>query len=502
VLPKVWDLKGILDLVLQILGITYAKIRVKLVKVLGEKTVSMLEKAFVFIKTLVTEGPVAAWKQIVDAIGGLWDMVIGGIKDWAITKIVTAAIMKLVTMFNPAGAIIQAIIATYNTVAFFIERIKQILAFVEAVVDSVANVANGKIDAAANWIEKAMARSIPVLLGFLARLIGLGNVSDAVKKVITAIQAKVDKGIDFVIDWVVKQAKALFGGKSDDKKDEDPKWAAGAAGVTSAVESMPPEERNAAGFGKKLAAWKKEFGFSELVLKHESDSLVIEGAMSPPKAVTKIKEPTAIIEELKDQEEIQIKTAGGGWRVVQLVKVNKETLKVEWAYIPPAVAKGTHRLVEDYGKFYRKYIPGTGFLSPKKRDAENLKLEWEDRNVARLVLNFRARDDDSQFNIPGTEWHHIHEFSGGGPNSVENLVLTSASNNLTFKKWFERPQEQIGSLERTYPLALRDYLKEKGSKDLWHAWGYACLKRHGVAAEEGQPNPKGRWRRIPAEASG
>jgi uncharacterized protein DUF4157 len=217
VLPKVWDLKGILDLVLQILGITYAKIRVKLVKVLGEKTVSMLEKTFAFIKTLVTEGPAAAWKQIVDAIGGLWDLVIGGIKDWAITKIVTAAITKLVTMFNPAGAIIQAIIATYNTIAFFIERIKQILAFVEAVVDSVANIAMGKIAAAANWVEKAMARTIPVILGFLARLIGLGNVSDAVKKVITAIQAKVDKGIDFVIDWVVKQAKKLFGGKGDEK---------------------------------------------------------------------------------------------------------------------------------------------------------------------------------------------------------------------------------------------------------------------------------------------
>ena len=71
-------------------------------------------------------------------------MVIGGIKDWAVTKIVTAAITKLATMFNPAGAIIQAIIATYNTVAFFIERIKQILAFVEAIVDSIANIAHGQ----------------------------------------------------------------------------------------------------------------------------------------------------------------------------------------------------------------------------------------------------------------------------------------------------------------------------------------------------------------------
>ena len=106
-------------------------------------------------------------------------MVIGGIKDWAVTKIVTAAVTKLATMFNPAGAIIQAVIAIYNTIAFFIERIKQIVDLVEAIVESIANIAEGKITQAANCVERAMARTIPVILGFLARLIGLGDVSGA-----------------------------------------------------------------------------------------------------------------------------------------------------------------------------------------------------------------------------------------------------------------------------------------------------------------------------------
>lgn len=291
VLPKVWDLKGILDLVLQILGITYAKIRVKLVKVLGEKTVALLETAFAFIKTLVTEGPAAAWKQIVEAIGSLWDMVIGGIKDWAITKIVTAAIIKLATLFNPAGAIIQAIIATYNTVAFFIERIKQILAFVEAVVDSIANIANGKIAQAANWVESAMARTIPVILGFLARLIGLGNVSDAVKKVITAIQEKVDKGIDAVIKWVVDKAKSLFGGKTEDGKGDkthDEKWKAGVAGVTADVNAMPEAERTEENLSKRLVGWKKTYGFSDLKIVRLDEGLEIDGSMSDGQTVTSV----------------------------------------------------------------------------------------------------------------------------------------------------------------------------------------------------------------------
>ncbi|MEX3636133.1 DUF4157 domain-containing protein [Paraburkholderia sp. BR14427] len=290
VLPKVWDLHGILDLVLQILGITYAKIREKLVKVLGEKTVSMLEKAFIFLKTLVTEGPAAAWKQIVEAIGSLWDMVIGGIKDWAVTKIVTAAITKLATMFNPAGAVIQAIIATYNTVAFFIERIKQILAFVESVVDSISNIAHGKIAQAANYVERAMARTIPVILGFLARLIGLGDVSEAIKKVITGIQQKVDKGIDGVIKWVVEKAKSIVGKgeeKGEEKGDEnhDEKWKAGVAGVTAEFEQMKGSGVGPEELEKALPAWKTKFGFKSLDIVDLEDGWDIHGEMSPKGSV-------------------------------------------------------------------------------------------------------------------------------------------------------------------------------------------------------------------------
>jgi hypothetical protein len=292
-LPKVWDLKGILSLVLQILGISYAKIRVKLVKVLGEKTVGRLETVFQFLKVLVTEGPVAAWKQIVEAIGSLWDMVIGGIKDWAISKIVTAAVTKLLTMFNPAGAIIQAIIATYNTVAFFIERIKQILALVEAIVDSIAAIAAGKLAQAANFVERSMARTIPVILGFLARLVGLGDVSTAVKNVITTIQAKVDKGIDIVINFIVTKAKALFGtdkpGAADPKaagKDEDPKWVAGVAGVSAEIEQM----EGAGGLGaedlqKAIPAWKQKYGFSALEVNDTDAGWDVQGAMSAKRGV-------------------------------------------------------------------------------------------------------------------------------------------------------------------------------------------------------------------------
>jgi ribosomal protein S20 len=279
-LPTVWDLKGIVDLVLQVLGITYAKIRAKLVKVVGEKTVSTIEKVFDFVFALVTEGPVAAWNKIVEAIGSLWDMVIGGIKDWAVTKIITAAITKLATMLNPAGAVIQAIIAIYNTVAFFVERINQIITLVETIVDSIATIASGKLEQAANFVERAMAKTLPVILGFLGRLIGLGDVSGAIKNVITTIQTKVDLAIDKMIAWIVEKVKSLFG-----KKDEDPKWTAAVVAVSEEIDKLPENERTIEGLGKHLDTWKTAYGFSSLTVAGEDEGIEIDGEMSPKKKV-------------------------------------------------------------------------------------------------------------------------------------------------------------------------------------------------------------------------
>ena len=58
---------------------------------------------------IATEGLAAAWQKLVEYIGSLKDMVINAIRDWVVTKIVTSAITKLVTMFNPVGAIVQAV---------------------------------------------------------------------------------------------------------------------------------------------------------------------------------------------------------------------------------------------------------------------------------------------------------------------------------------------------------------------------------------------------------
>jgi putative RNase toxin 4 of polymorphic toxin system len=221
-LPKDYTPGSILILVLQVLGITYEKMRAKAVKLVGPRAVAIIEGVGKAIHTLITSGPAQLWEMAKEYLSNLKETIVEGVKEWAVTAIIKAAVTKLAMMFNPVGAIIQAILMIYNTVMFFIERINQILAFVEAIIASIFNIATGKIADAANWIEKALARTIPLIIAFLARLLNLSGVTDTIKRIIKKIQMTVDKAIDKVIEKVVAGVKKLFSkGKPDDRTEEE-----------------------------------------------------------------------------------------------------------------------------------------------------------------------------------------------------------------------------------------------------------------------------------------
>jgi hypothetical protein len=181
------------------------------VNIIGETPVAFMEGAFDVLVAMKREGLGAAWKMILEKASSLLDTVMSSVRQWVITNIVTSAIMKLATMFNPVGAVIQAIQTIYKTVMFFIEKTKQIAALANAVFDSVAEIAAGNITQAANFVEKSMGRTIPLILGFLADQIGLGGIGKEIRKIIESIQATVDRAIAKILDFIVGKAKELVG---------------------------------------------------------------------------------------------------------------------------------------------------------------------------------------------------------------------------------------------------------------------------------------------------
>ena len=210
--PTDLSLGQILKLVLGVLGITYARMREKAVKLLGPTAVSVIEKVAEYIQALIAGGPAALWEKVKEDLGNLKEMVIDAIQGWLITTIVKKAVAKVVSMFNPVGAIIQAILLIVDVVTFVVEKAMQLLDFVEAVVNSLYDIATGAIGTAANWIEQALGRMVPILIGFLGQLLGLGGITEKIKEFIKKIQDKVDKAIAKVVALVKKLVGAVKAG--------------------------------------------------------------------------------------------------------------------------------------------------------------------------------------------------------------------------------------------------------------------------------------------------
>jgi hypothetical protein len=210
VLPKKFDIGGIINLVLQVLGITYARFKKKLENLLGEPAVQFLEGALDIVKTIATKGMGAAWDLILEKAGNLFDTVMTSVREWVVTKIVTLAVTHLASLFNPIGGVIESIRVIYETIKFFIDKAKQIGALIKAIVDSISEIAAGNIAKAADWIEATLAKAVPLVLRFLAGLISLGNVGDKVRETIKKLQDKVDAGMDKVLEYIAEKGRQLW----------------------------------------------------------------------------------------------------------------------------------------------------------------------------------------------------------------------------------------------------------------------------------------------------
>ena len=231
-MPSSFDLKGILTLAMGVLGLTYASIRAQAVKIFGEEVVARLEQAAEIFRILMTEGPAGLWQHIQGMVGDLKSMVLDGIKGFIIEKVIIAGITWVLSMLNPASAFVKACKAIVDIVMFFIQRASQIAALVNAVVNTLSAIAGGAVGAMASAVEGALASAVPVVISFLASLLGLGGIADKIKGIIAKVQEPIKKAITSVLrsayNLLKKAGKFLFGKgkkkddkKKDDKKDED-----------------------------------------------------------------------------------------------------------------------------------------------------------------------------------------------------------------------------------------------------------------------------------------
>jgi len=205
-MPAQLDFAGIVDLVLQVLGLTYANIRERVAARFGEPVVAAMEQKVDIFTTLVKDGVGGLWTWIREKLGDLEDLVIGKIKEYVTERVVRAGIGYIIALLNPAAAFIKACQGIYQIVMFIVDRAKQIADFVDAILDSIIAIAQGNVGTAIEKIDAALAGALTLAIGFLARLANLGALSEKVRSIIAVIRRPITR----VVDGIVFGAAELY----------------------------------------------------------------------------------------------------------------------------------------------------------------------------------------------------------------------------------------------------------------------------------------------------
>jgi hypothetical protein len=220
--PKDTSLKSIITFFLELMGITWVRIRKLLVKHIGEKNVALLEKAFAIVSALIEMGPEGIFEFLKEKLDphNMMKMVIDAAINFMITALIKKVAARIILLFNPAGAIAQAIEAIYRVLKWIFVNAAKIFSLVETIVNGIADIFAGNIGAMAKAVEKALGMLLVPVIDFLADYLGFGDLPMKIADVIREFQEEVEKVLDAAIGWLVEQGKKLLGiGDKEKKKD-------------------------------------------------------------------------------------------------------------------------------------------------------------------------------------------------------------------------------------------------------------------------------------------
>ena len=171
-----------------------------------------------------------------EKLGDIKEMILEQVKDFVITKIITAGITWLIGLLNPAAAFIKACKLIYDVVMFFVNNGSRILKFVNTVIDSVADIVKGNVGGVVNKINDVLGQMVPIIIGFLASVIGLGGIGQKIREIVETLQKPVNKALDFVIKTGLKLAGPIIRGIKGIGGKVKAKVAAGKAWVKGKVQ--------------------------------------------------------------------------------------------------------------------------------------------------------------------------------------------------------------------------------------------------------------------------
>ena len=225
-IPKEVSVKSVVTFFLQLMGITWPNIRKILVKLIGAKNVALVEKVYSLVSLLIEKGPEGIYEMIKEKLDpqAIVDQVVQLAVDFMVSAIIKQVTARIIALFNPAGAIIQALEAIYRVLKWIFQNAAKIFTLVETVVNGIADILAGNTAGFAAAVEKGLAMLIAPVISFIADYLSLGDLPQIVAAKVKSMREWILGLIEKALTWLIEKGKALLAALGIGKKEEKGKF--------------------------------------------------------------------------------------------------------------------------------------------------------------------------------------------------------------------------------------------------------------------------------------
>lgn len=221
--PADFTFESILGFVLDVLGLTMDHMWELLAEHIGQERVDQIRgaidrvmaigrEAWGFIQDVQERGMVAVWEYIESQLTNLWDVVLEQVQSYVMERVIVVGMRWLLSLLDATGItpVINSFIAFFNAIQSAIAYLRDMLEIVNDFVSTVASIAAGDIEPGATRMEQGLANSIPIVIGFIANQLGLGNISERLGEIIESIRALVDRALNWLIEQALRLGRAVL----------------------------------------------------------------------------------------------------------------------------------------------------------------------------------------------------------------------------------------------------------------------------------------------------
>ncbi|MFX0594706.1 hypothetical protein [Melissospora conviva] len=210
-MPAKFDLRGIITMIASMLGLTWASIRARVVqRGIPEQAMTAVEQTVPVAQKLQSQGVAGVTDEIAGQLGDLKGNLLSKISEYLIPTVLIAGITWIISLLNPASAFIRACKMIIDFMTFVVTQGAQIIQFVHAILDAVIAIAAGGTGGVPGLIENALARSVPVLIGALAAILGIGGIAQRIQKFFRALGKPVMHAVTWIVDKIVTLGRQLW----------------------------------------------------------------------------------------------------------------------------------------------------------------------------------------------------------------------------------------------------------------------------------------------------